>query len=431
MTAYWVVLSFVIMLILFSLKVSVAVSIGLASLAFMVLTGIASGRVGLLPLNMVHGVNSFPILAIPLFVWSGHLIAHESISDRLFGVIRYAVGWWSGGLLQFNMLFSAIFAAMSGSAVADVAGPGRVIYRIQVDAGYGKGISAAATAASAIMGPIIPPSIPLILWGVAANVSIGRLWAGAIIPGILIGIGLMFLVYVLSVIRGYPREEIPSLSAFLSGIYAAFPALLTPLIIWVGVFGGIVTPTEAAAVATAYAIFITFVFYREISLKEHARIMIASLKDTAAILFIVSVASHFGWLMAYTRAPAYLLEWIFRLTENPLIVLLLIIFALLFLGCFMETISVILIVAPVMAFLVPAAGLDPVHVGVTSVVALMIGLITPPFGILIFVTERVTGVEYMTILKDLVPFYVILFLVLLITIFFPQTVTYLPDLIYG
>jgi tripartite ATP-independent transporter DctM subunit len=430
MLVYWVVLSFVIMSLLLLLKVPVAVSIGSATIFLTFLTGPLSGWEKILSLKMVYGVNSFTILSIPLFVWIGQLINHEVVAKPLFSVTRQAVGWWRGGLLQFNMIFSGAFSALSGSAVADAAGPSRAIYYVSVDAGYDKETSAAATAVSSVLSVIIPPSIPLILWGFGADVSIGRLWAGSIIPGIFLLGGFMIVTAILARRRNYPREKFPGLSSFLSNIYASFPVLLAPLILWGGVFGGIFTPTEAAAVVVAYLIFISSIIYK-VSLREHVRMMIDTIRNSAAILFIVAVANYFSWLMAYKNIPANLVEWILGLTSNTQTIFLLIVFVLLILGCFMDLTALILMVAPVMTVVASRTGIDPVQLGVVGTLTLSYGLLTPPFGLLLFVVQRVTGVDYIEIVKSILPYYIVLFLVLLIIIFFPQTVTYLPNLFYG
>jgi tripartite ATP-independent transporter DctM subunit len=430
MLVYWVVLSFVIMSVLLFLKVPVAVSVGSATIFLAFLTGTLTGWEKILPLKMVYGVNSFTILSITLFVWIGQLINHEAVAKPLFSVTRQAVGWWRGGLLQLNMLFSGAFSALSGSAVADAAGPSRAIYYASVDAGYDKETSAAATTVSSVLSVIIPPSIPLILWGVGADVSIGRLWAGSIIPGILLLVGFMVVTAILARRRNYPRDKFPGLSAFLSNIRASFPVLLAILILWGGVFGGIFTPTEAAAVVVAYLIFISSILYK-VSLREHVRIMIDTIKNSAAILFIVAVANYFSWLMAYTHAPANLIEWIIKITSNTQTIFLLILFVFLILGCFMDLTALILMLAPVMAVVAPRVGIDPVHFGVVGTLALSYGLLTPPFGMLLFVVQKVTGVDYIEIVKKASPYYIVLVLVLLIIVFFPQTVTYLPNLFYG
>ncbi|HDK25726.1 MAG TPA: TRAP transporter large permease [Candidatus Atribacteria bacterium] len=430
MLVFWVILSFAIMSVLLFMKVPVAISVGTASIFFALSTGTLAGWEKIIPLKMVYGVNSFPILSITLFVWIGQLINHKTVAKPLFSVTRLAVGWWRGGLLQLNMLFSGAFSALSGSAVADAVGPSRAIYYSSVDAGYDKGISAAATTVSSVLSVIIPPSIPLILWGVGANVSIGRLWAGSIIPGILLLIGFMTVTAILARRRNYPRDKFIGFSAFLSNIRASFPSLVAILILWGGVFGGIFTPTEAAALVVAYLIFITSIFYK-LSFKEHIRMMINTFKNSASILFIVAVSNYFSWLMAYTHTPASLIEWILKITSSTQTIFILIIFAFLVFGCFMDLTALILMLAPIMAVVAPRIGIDPVYFGVVGTLTLSYGLLTPPFGILLFVVQRATGVDYLEIIKNASPYYIVLVLVLLITIFFPSVVTYLPNLFYG
>lgn len=430
MNVFWLVATASVMLILLLLKVPVAVSIGSASLFFIFVSGNIPRWEIILPLNMMYGVNSFVILTIPMFVWVGQLVCHDKVSKSLFSPIRQAVGWWRGGLMQINMLISGKFAALSGSAVADAVGPSRAVHFMSVEAGYDKEDSAAATAVSSILSIIIPPSIPLILWGVTAEVSIGRLWAGSIIPGLMILLGYMITVAVLARMRNYPKEKFLGFRSLLKSLYYAFPALLAVLIIWGGVFGGIVTPTEAAAVAVIYLIIISIFFYR-ISLKEQIPIIINTAKESASILFIVAVANVFAWIMTFTGTPAALVESILGLTNDPLLIYLLIIFVLLILGTIMETISLILVVAPILSVVPGYTGIDPVSFGIVCSLAIGYGLLTPPFGMLLFVTQRVTGVAYMKIVRKSLPYFITLILVLLLLIFFPQITLYLPNLFYG
>jgi tripartite ATP-independent transporter DctM subunit len=418
------------MTVLLFLRVPVAVSVGVSSIFYAFITGITNQWIKIIPLKMVYGLNSFTILSIPLFVWIGQLINHPAIAKPVFGVTRQAVGWWRGGLLQFNMLFSGAFSALSGSAVADAAGPSRAIYNISVEAGYDKETSAAATVVSSILSVVIPPSIPLILWGCSADVSIGRLWAGSIIPGILLLIGFMIVTAILAWKRNYPRDVFPGLRAFLHNFVTSIPALFAIVILWGGVFGGIFTPTEAAAVVIAYLIFITCLLYK-VSLKDHVKIMVDTAKNSAAILFIVAVSSYFSWMMAYTHAPDSMIEWILRITSNTQMIFILILLVFIILGCFMDLTALILMLAPIMAVVAPRVGIDPVHFGVVGTLALSYGLLTPPFGMLLFVVQKVTGVDYIEIVKKASPYYIVLVLVLLIIVFFPQTVTYLPNLFYG
>jgi len=430
LTELWLLAAVLVMLILLFLKVPVAVSIGTASLFFIFTRGNIPRWDIILPLNMMYGVNTFVILTVPLFVWVGQLVCHEQVSKKLFAPIRQAVGWWRGGLMQINMLVSGKFAALSGSAVADAVGPSRAVHFMSVEAGYDEGDSAAATAVSSVLSIIIPPSIPLILWGVTAEVSIGRLWAGSIIPGLMILVGYMVTVAILARKRNYPKEKFMGYRALFKSFLHALPALVAILIIWIGVFGGIVTPTEAAAVAVLYLIIVS-VFYYRISLKDQISLIISTAKESASILFIVAVANVFAWLMTFTGAPAALVELILGLTNDPLLIFVLIIFVLLILGTIMETISLILVVAPVLAVVPNYTGIDPITFGIVCSLTIGYGLLTPPFGMLLFVTQRVTGVDYMTIVRKALPYFITLALVLLILIFSPQITLYLPNLFYG
>lgn len=427
-----VFLTFVLMTILIGIRLPVAIALGIGGLVLQLGLGIPF-QPNVVALKMMYGINSFTVLAITFYVLLGRLISHDAIWKRFFNLVHLITGWWKGGELHFDMIFNGAFGALSGSSVSNVVGPGRLIYKMEREAGYDESISAATTATSAVLSVIIPPSIPLILWGYAGNVSIGKLWAGAVFPGILL-IGLLCsIVYILSHLRNYPVGKRPQAKQLMEAFVNAIPILAVPAIIWGGVFGGIFTPTEAAVVAVVYVTLIFATVYRkEITLREYLYETFQATKDAASILFIVATATYFGWVFAYSGIPAEIAEFVASFAGNsPRLFLLFVTIVFLILSCFMETISLILIFAPVITKSAMTIGVDPVLAGVVSTLAIVAGQLTPPFGILLFVTQRTTGVPVEKMVKDVIKFFPALVGVILLVILFPSLVTYLPSLIQG
>jgi len=380
----------------------------------------------------MYGVNSFTVLAITFYIWVGRLVSHEAIWKRFFKLIHVLAGWWRGGELHFDMIFNGAFGALTGSSVSNVVGPGKLIYRMEREAGYDESISAATTATSAVLSVIIPPSIPLILWGYAGNVSIGKLWAGAILPGIILVASLCAVVYILAHIRNYPVGKRPALNEIATSIINAIPIIGIVLIIWGGVFSGLFTPTEAAVVGVVYTtLLFATIFRKEMTLKDYLGIVFYAAKDAASILLIVAMASYFGWVFAYSGVPVNIAEFVASIAGNsPRLFLLLLTIVFLILSCFMETISLILIFAPVVTKTAMTIGVDPIVAGIVSVLAITTGQLTPPFGILLFVAQRVTGVPVEKMIKDVTKFYPALVGVTLLVILFPDLVTYLALILH-
>lgn len=310
--------------------------------------------------RIVFGMNSFVLLAIPLFLLAGKLMNTGSITKKIFRFTNLLIGFLPGGLGHVNVVSSMIFAGMSGSAVADAAGLGTIEVKAMTEEGYDREFSAAITAASSTIGPIIPPSIPLIMFGVMGNVSIASLLIGGLVPGILMGISLMIMCYYYGVKRNYPRRKFPTFSEFWNGLKEAFWPLLTPAILIGGILSGVFTPTEAAGVAVVYALVLTLA-YRELTFKEFIKISLETVKESALIFIIIGMASLYGWLLIKTQMPTMFVETIFMITENPLIILLMLNVFLLIVGCFMESIAAITILTPIIMPLALAAGIDPLH----------------------------------------------------------------------
>lgn len=419
------------LILLFLAGFSVPYAIGLVSLVVLIYEeGFGNIPYTILAQRLVFGMNSFVLLAIPLFLFAGKLMNLGSITKRIFSFANLLIGWLPGGLGHVNVVSSMIFAGMSGSAVADAAGLGTIEVKAMTEEGYDREFSAAITAASSTIGPIIPPSIPLIMFGVMGNVSIASLLIGGLVPGVLMGVSLMIMCYYYGKKRNYPRRKFPSLKEFWGGLKEAFWPLLTPVILIGGILSGVFTPTEAAGVAVVYAFVLTLV-YRELNLREFIKISLETIKESAIIFIIIGMASIYGWLMIRTQMPQMFVEVIFMITENPLFILLILNVFLLIVGMFMESIAAITILTPLLVPLAIGAGIDPLHLGLVMVLNLMIGLLTPPVGMCLFAVSRVANISFDKLVKAVAPFYIPLFIVLLLITIFPQIATFLPNLVFG
>lgn len=377
----------------------------------------------------LYGVNSFTLLAIPAFLLIGRLMNESGISDRVFNVARAAVGHFRGGLGHVNVLSSMIFAGMSGSAVADAGGLGPVQMRAMERDGYDRGFSAAVTASSATIGPIIPPSIPAVIYGALANVSIAAVFLGSILPGVLMGLSLMALVAIISRRRGYPVATRASLAQMGRAVVQGILPMLTPIIIIFGILSGIFTPTEASVIALGYCLVIAALVYRTITLGAFWRICRDTASDTAALLLIIAGSALYAWVLARYQVTSQIIDLLSGTIESPYLLLLLLMLFILVIGCFIDSVPALFLLTPILVPLVVSYEIDPVHFGVAMIFNLMIGLVTPPVGTVLFTVQKVTNIPYGELVRELMPFYVPLFGMLLIITFVPQVVLFLPNLL--
>ncbi len=410
------------------LRVPIAFSLALSSFAYILYSGLPSV---LLMHNMVNGMDSFPLLAIPFFILAGALMNSAGITARIFGFARAIVGWMHGGLGHVNVGASIIFAGMSGAAVADAGGLGAIEIKAMREAGYDDDFSVGVTAASSTIGPIIPPSLPLVIFGVMASVSIGKLFVAGIIPGLLMALSLSIMIWWMSRKRNYPRDVSFSPSVIATRFKAAFLPLMTPVIIVGGIVSGAFTPTEAAIGAAAYALILGTLVYRTLTVRKLAVISLETIETTAAIMMIVGAASVFAWILTANQVAAHFAEFVLSFTESKAVVLLLIMAVVLIVGLFMETIAAISILVPVLMPVAAQFGIDPVHLGIIVILNLMLGLLTPPVGMVLFVLSRVSKVPFEQCVRATLPFLVPLLGVLLLLTFVPSLVLWLPELLYG
>ncbi|MBN2873465.1 MAG: TRAP transporter large permease [Spirochaetales bacterium] len=381
--------------------------------------------------QMVQGVRSFSLLAIPFFIIAGEMMGQGGISRRLIEFSNLLVGRIRGGLAQVNCLASMFFGGISGSAVADVSSIGTMLIPMMKEKGYDDDFSVGITVTSACQGVIIPPSHNMIIYSLAAGgVSVGRMFLGGVIPGIMLGLGLMVVSYVFAIVRGYPKERAYTLREAIRITRDAVLGLLTAIIIIGGVISGVFTATESAAVAVVYAFIITFFVYREIPLKAFKVILYNSLKTLAMVMALIAAASSFGWLMAYLRIPALATESLLSVTDNKVILLLLINLVLLFLGMIMDMAPLILITTPILyPVAVGALGMSPIHFGVMLILNLAIGLTTPPVGSALFVGCAIGRIKIEKVIKTMLPMWLVMVFVLMLVTFVPQVTMFVPNLL--
>lgn len=389
------------------------------------------GAVASAPQRLMAGANSFPLLAVPFFIFAGHLMNLGGITERIFQFSKTMVGHITGGLGHVNVVGSLIFSGMSGSAIADAGGLGVLEINAMRKEKFDDDFAGAVTAASCIIGPLVPPSIPLVVYGVIADVSVGRLLLGGAAPGILTTIVLMAMVYIISKKRGYPVSPRASWAQFFRAFFNSFFALLTPAIIMWGIFSGAVTPTEAAALAALYALLLGVAVYRELTWDLFVRALRETVSTSAVVGFIICTANLFSWILAREQVPQQVAGLFLNLTDNPVVVLLIINLLLLILGCVMEATAVMIILVPVLAPIVNQLGIDPVHFGVIVVFNLMIGLLTPPFGVALFVVAKVANIPFHALARATMPFVWPLIGALLFCTLVPRFILFLPDLVFG
>lgn len=376
------------------------------------------------------GLNSFVMLAVPLFLLAGNLMDEGGTLTRIIRFSKVLVGRFRGGIAHVNVLASMFFAGITGNAVADVAALGPIEIEMMDAQGYDKDFSAALTVASASIGPIIPPSVPVIMYGVVSNTSIGSLFAAGLIPGILMGAVLMILIGFIAHKKQFPTSEAYPFSVIVREFFKALGPMMMPLIILVGIYTGMFTPTEAAAVACLYGLILGIFVYKEITWKDLPRILIKTGTSLGSVSTLFAIAACFTYIISLENVPVMISTFITDLTTNKIAILLLINLILLLLGCFMEGISAILITSPLLLPIVMQVGIDPVHFGIIMIFNLTLGLLTPPLGISLFVVSTISGVPVMQVVRRVIPMFLVLFVLLLVTTFVPVISMWLPSLFF-
>lgn len=416
---------FVSLAVCFAMGMPIAFSLGVASLASLEL--VSHLPLTIMAQRMFTGADSFPLMAIPFFMLAGSVMDTGGISRRLVDFAQDLVGAIYGGLGMVAVLAAMFFAGISGAAAADTAAIGSVSIPAMIRKGYNKGFAAAIQAAGGTIGVIIPPSIPMIIFGVVGGVSIGKMFLGGFVPGVIIGLGLMVTCYFLSKKAGYEREKRATLGQLARHFFQAFWALMMPVIILGGILGGVFTPTEAAVVAVIYGLIVGFLVYRELSLKDLPRIFSKAAVSTSTVMLLIATANIFGWIMTAERIPQKVTAYMVSLTSSPHVLYGLILLILLVIGTFMETSASLIILTPVFLPVIQKFGIDPVHFGVVMVVALAIGMLTPPLGICLFISCNIAEIPISEILKYVTPFILIMIGCLVLITFVPQLVMFIPN----
>lgn len=378
----------------------------------------------------IAGPSSFTLMALAFFILAGNIMNNGGVTDKIFGFCKKVVGWVPGGLGHANVLASVIFAGMSGAAVADAGGLGAIEVKAMRDDGYDDEFSVAVTGASSIIGPIIPPSIPVVVYAVAASVSVGKLLIGGILPGLVLALCMMAYIYAISKKRNYPKHKFEGFRAVGKSFVQSFPALLTPVIILGGILTGVCTPTEASAVAVAYALLLSL-GTRSLKLRDMPKILDDTILTTMSVLFIVGCANGFGYIITIGHLPQKIIAVFETFITNKYTALLLINLFLFLVGMLMESLSALTLLTPILVPIVTSYGVDPIHFGIVMILNLMIGMLTPPVGMVLFVLSRMTPVPFEKICKAMVPFLLMCVIALLIITFVPPLVTFLPGALMG
>jgi len=428
MTGSVALVIFLTLIVCLVLTVPIGFSLGIASLAYILYT--KQLTFGFIAQNLVTGCDSFPIMAIPFFVFAGELMGGGGISRRLLNVASVFFGRIRGGLAIVTVVVCMFFAAISGSGPATVAAVGGMVVPTMLQKGYDKKFVLALIAAAGSIGVIIPPSIPMVVYSVTTNSSVSKLFLAGFAPGILIGVVLCLYSYFYARSHGYKGDDEPfSAKRALKEVKDSFWALLSPVIILGGIYGGIFTPTEAAAVSVIYSLVIGCLVYKELDLKQLGTVTKNACETTATILIVIGCAAGFSKVLTLGRIPTTVATFLTTMTDSKILILLLINVLLLIVGCFIETLCAIMILAPILFPVVTALGVDVTHFGIIMVVNLAIGFITPPLGVNLFVASRVGETTLDTVIKGIIPFLALMIVILLFITYVPAISMFLPNML--
>jgi tripartite ATP-independent transporter DctM subunit len=383
------------------------------------------------PQRMFLGSDSFPLLALPFFILAGNLMNAGGITRRLVDLAQSMVGHVAGGLAHVDIATNMLLAGLSGSAVADTAATGAILIPEMKRRGYSGEFAAAVTASAGTIGPIIPPSIPFVILGSIAGISVGRLFLGGVVPGILMGLYMMLVAYIIARRRKYPRETTFSLRQFLLALRESALALISPLIIIGGILTGYFTPTESGAIACVYALVVCMWVYRELRLADLPRLIQQTVKTSSSIMVIIAASALVGWIISRDQIPQLLVRFTLDLSSNRTVILTLMIIVLLILGCFLEGTSIMILITPVLLPIMNRLGVDLTHFGVILVLCLMIGQNTPPVGVGMYVACAIGKVSMMGFFSEVWPFLLAVLALVFMTVFFPPLVLFVPNLLMG
>lgn len=414
---------FIVFLVVLMLGFDVGLSMIVVAVLGMLLHPTAPVDLVMIPLTMTTAVSTTALVTIPLFVLAAELMNRGGLTEKLIEWSLVTVGHWRGALSQVAILSNLIMAGVSGSAVADAAATGGILIPSMKKEGYPEGYAGAVIAAGGLLGPIIPPSIPMIIYAVMANESVAKLFVGGVIPGLLLAVGFMVICYIIARRNKYPFRARATWAMFFATTFYSIPALVMPLIIVLGMRYGIVTDIEASAVAALYALLVSVLLYRSIGWKSMMTVFYEAARSSAAVLFLLAAAGPFGWLLAEARINEAMAQGILALTNDPILGLLLINLLLLIIGCFLEPLPAMVIFLPPLLPVGAALHIDGVHLGVVMVLNLMIGMLTPPVGLLLFVVAGIGKIPFIAVTRAIMPFLAWSLVVLALAIFFPFITT--------
>ncbi|MDA3810633.1 MAG: TRAP transporter large permease [Spirochaetaceae bacterium] len=421
------IVSFAVMIGLMFVNVPIAICTGLAAIAGLFIADSVPLMVSVQ--RMYVGMDSFTLIAVPLFILTGRFMALGGITTDLINLSKVMVGFLRGGLAYINIVSSMFFAGITGSATSDTASVGGILIPTMIDRGYDKDFTVAVTATSSTIGVLIPPSIPMVVYGVASGASIAKLFLGGMLPGILVGLALMFVTYFIAKKRDYPIDsKIPVKEAFII-VIKSIPSLMTIIIILGGIITGFFTPTEAAGIAALYSFLLGVFYYRELKLSQIGDIFIEVALTTGMVALMIATASSLGWLFASQGIPAMLAHLILSITSNKILIMIMINFLLLFVGTWLDLSPAVIIFTPILLPVVTSIGIDPVHFGVIMIMNLAIGLFTPPVGVCLFVSCGIAGISISESIKAFIPFFLAMILILILITYFPIIVTFFPTLL--
>ncbi len=425
--SWYLAIPFAVLVIAFILRMPIGFGMLIGSIAYFIIKGIS---IGTFVNTICYGLTgSYILIAIPLFIFTANVMNASAITDKIYDFTTSIIGRRRGASAYVNVIGSLIFAGMTGSAVADAAGIGMLEISHMKKEGYDVPFSCATTAASAVLGPIFPPSIPFVIYAMVSGASVGKLFLGGMVPAVLLSLVMCIYVYYISKKRQYPYGNIVTFKQFLSATFKALPALLTPVVLLGGIYAGIMTPTEAASVAAAYALIISIGIYRTLSLKALLKVLLNTIRTTGTIFLVIAAAYSFSYIIAAEGLSQALVKTLTSMTTSPAVFLILVNILFLILGCLVDVNVSQLVVVPLIMPLVHFYNIDLVHFGVMICLNMMIGLITPPFGMLLFITSGLGKISLKSLIKETAPYIILEIVALAIIVVFPQTVLFLTNLI--
>ena len=419
----WLLVS--IFLLCLVLRFPIAFALGLSCLAYLLAKGIP---LVVLPMKMYAGIDLFVLLSVPGFILAGSLMNHGGLTEKIIQFCNHLLGHIRGGLALANIGASMLFAGISGTAISDTASIGSILIPAMKKEGYDEGFSCAVTASSSTVGPIIPPSVPMIIAATLSGLSVGKLFLAGAIPGFLLGAGFMGVAFFMAVKNQYPKHARSSVQQIIKGFFDTFWAILMTFIILFGIIGGVFTPTEASIIAVLYALLVGRLIYKKLNFRNLPVIVLDAMKTSASLMVLIGFANLFGWILVVERLPQWVSGEILNISQNKYVVLLLINLLLIFVGTFMETIAALLILFPILLQVATTVGVDPIHFAVIAVLNLIIGLTTPPVGVCLFVASSIGKISITKVSKASLPFLAVSIVVLILVTIFPELSLTLPEL---